>query len=132
MTEINEVKEPTTEVTETPTKEELIKRYADIWQLSTNEAIEQVGAETVDEVLKNIEAKTLEKIHSLQPPLNRAQRRARAKKLGKSGVSQASTITDMATKLNYIDLIQRLRELNKKKEQMKNEDSNENNGSISD
>ena len=47
---------------------------------------------------------------------NRAQRRAFAKKLGKSGRAKMGTISETAKKLNYINLIQQLRELNEKKE----------------
>ncbi len=48
------------------------------------------------------------------PPMNRAQRRALAKKMGKKGREQLGAIGNTAQKLNYIDLIQKLRELNKK------------------
>ena len=121
--EINEVKEPTTQITETPTKEELIKRYADIQKITLEEANEQVGADTVEEVLKRIEAKTLEKIRATQPPMNRAQRRALKKKLGAKKYAEmvanngdeVSAITETAKKLNYIDLIQKLRKLNEEK-----------------
>ena len=123
MNEINEVKEPTTQITETPTKEELIKRYADIQKITLEEANEQVGADTVEEVLKRIEAKTLEKIRATQPPMNRAQRRALKKKLGAKKYAEmvanngdeVSAITETAKKLNYIDLIQKLRKLNEEK-----------------
>ena len=47
---------------------------------------------------------------------NRAQRRAFAKKLGKSGRAKMGTISETAKKLNYISLIQKLRELNEQKE----------------
>lgn len=47
---------------------------------------------------------------------NRAERRAFAKKLGKSGRANMGTISETAKKLNYINLIQQLRELNEKKE----------------
>ena len=123
MNEINEVKEPTTQITETPTKEELIKRYADIQKITLEEANEQVDADTVEEVLKRIEAKTLEKIRATQPPMNRAQRRALKKKLGAKKYAEmvanngdeVSAITETAKKLNYIDLIQKLRKLNEEK-----------------
>ena len=124
MTEVNEVKEPTTEITETPTKEELIKRYAEIQKITEQEANEQVGANTVEEVLKNIENKTLEKIRSQQPPMNRAQRRALRKKVGAKKYAEmvsengdvVTAVTETAKKLNYIDLIQKLRKLNEEKE----------------
>lgn len=48
--------------------------------------------------------------------LNRAQRRALAKKAGKRGRAQLDAIGETAKKLDYIDLIQKLRQLNDKKE----------------
>lgn len=54
------------------------------------------------------------------PHLNRAQRRALAKKAGKKGREQLGTISETARKLNYISLIQKLRELNEKKENEEN------------
>lgn len=57
------------------------------------------------------------------PKMNRAQRRTFAKKLGKRGRAQADTISETAKKLNYIELIQKLRELNNKKKEV---DNNEN------
>lgn len=124
MSEINEVKEPTTEITEAPTKEELIKRYADIQKITLEEANEQVGADTIEEVLKRIEEKTLEKIRATQPPMNRAQRRALKKKLGAKKYAEmvadsgdaVGAVAETAKKLNYIDLIQKLRKLNEEKE----------------
>lgn len=121
---INEVKEPTTEVTETPTKEELIKRYATIQQITEQEANEQVGAETVEEVLKKIQDKTIEKINSTRVPMNRAQRRALKKKVGAKKYAEmvansgdvVTAVSETAQKLNYIDLIQKLRKLNEEKE----------------
>lgn len=56
-------------------------------------------------------------------PRNRAERRALAKKMGKKGREQLGTISETARKLNYIDLIQKLREMNKEKE---NEDTTQN------
>ena len=129
MSEINEVKEPTTEITETPTKEELVKRFAEIQNISIEEAEKWVGAETTEEVLANIQEKTLEKIRSTQPPMNRAQRRALKKKLGSKKYAEmiaesgdtVGAVSETAKKLNYIDLIQKLRALNEKKEKEKNE-----------
>ena len=57
-------------------------------------------------------------------PRNRAERRALAKKMGKKGRAQMDLITETAEKLNYIDLIQRLRELNVKKEMEDNGNGN--------
>ena len=120
MNEINE------EVRETPllTKEELIQRFAEVQKISKEEANEQIGAESVEEVLKNIENKTLEKIRENQPPMNRAQRRALKKKVGAKKYAEMmadqndtiGVVSETATKLNYIDLIQKLRKLNEEKE----------------
>ena len=131
MSEINEVKEPTTGINELPTKKELIERFAEVQQISKEEAESQVGADTVEEILKKIEDKTLEKIRASQPPMNRAQRRALKKKLGAKKYAEmiaengdeVSAVTETAQKLNYIDLIQKLRKLNEQK-------ANENNGNL--
>ena len=123
-TEINEVKEPTTEINEKLTKEELIERYAKIQQISIEEAEEQVGAPTEEEILKKIEQKTIEKINSTRVPMNRAQRRALRKKVGAKkyaemvaeGGDVVGAVSETAKKLNYIDLIQKLRKLNEENE----------------
>ena len=47
---------------------------------------------------------------------NRAERRKFAKKLGKSGRAKIGTISETAKKLTYVNLIQKLRELNEQKE----------------
>lgn len=123
MNEINEVKDPTVEVNEKPTKKDLLERYAKIQKISIEEAEQDVGADTVEEILKNIEQKTLEHIREKQPPMNRAQRRALKKKMGAKkyaefvGDGDATTvISETAAKLNYIDLIQKLRKLNEENE----------------
>lgn len=110
------------------TNDELIERYADINNLTLEEAYNEIGAPTAEEILKNIEEKTLEKIRESQPPMNRAQRRALKKKVGAKKYAEmvasgevVETIADTAKKLNYIRLIQNLRELNEKK-QKENED----------
>ena len=130
-----EVKEPITEIDEKPTTEEVIKRYAEIHQISIEEAQSQVGANTIDEILKNIQDKTLEKIRSQQLPMNRAQRRALKKKMGAKKYAEMAaeggdvmeTVSETAKKLNYIDLIQKLRKLNEEKE---NEDYGDSGDSI--
>ena len=122
-TEINEVKEPTTEINEKLTKEELIERYAKIQQISIEQAQEEVGAPTEEEILKKIEQKTIEKINSTRVPMNRAQRRALKKKVGAKKYAEMVTdsgdvvgaVSETARKLNYIDLIQKLRKLNEEK-----------------
>lgn len=53
---------------------------------------------------------------NITPKFNRAQRRALAKKAGKKGRTQLNTITETAKKIDYIDLIEKLRDLNKKRE----------------
>lgn len=72
------------------------------------------NAKTIEEVTKEVAASA-----SVEPRrhMNRAQRRAAAKRVGKKGRAQIDAVTETATKLNYIDLIQKLRELNKKKEE---------------
>lgn len=51
------------------------------------------------------------------PKLNRAQRRAIMKKVGKKNYSeQSNAIGETARKLNYIDLIQKIRKMNEEKE----------------
>ena len=124
-TETNEVKEPTTEINEKLTKEELIERYAKIQQISIEQAREEIGAPTEEEILKKIEDKTIEKINSTRVPMNRAQRRALKKKVGAKKYAEmvaesgdvTTAISQTAQKLNYIDLIQKLRKLNKEKEE---------------
>ena len=112
------------EVKEELTSEELIKRYAEIQKISIEEAKGQVGADTPEEVLKKIQDKTIEKINSTRVPMNRAQRRALKKKVGAKKYAQmvtesgdvVSAVSETAKKLNYIDLIQKLRKLNEEKE----------------
>ena len=106
------------------TRQELIERYATIHKISYEEAELQVGAPTEEEILKKIEKKTLEKIRSTQVPMNRAQRRALKKKVGAKKYAEmvaesgdvTSVISETAAKLNYVDLIQKLRKLNAEKE----------------
>lgn len=67
--------------------------------------------EIVEETTSAIESKVN------QPQFhNRAERRRFAKKLGKSGRAKMGTISETAKKLTYINLIQKLRELNEEKE----------------
>ena len=123
---------PTEEVQEEIQKalscEDLIKRYSEIHQISIEEAQSQVGADTIDKVLKNIQDKTLEKIRSQQLPMNRAQRRALKKKVGAKKYAEMAAeggdvmeaVSETAKRLNYIDLIQKLRKLNEEKEKEEN------------
>lgn len=124
MNEINEIKEPITEINEHLSCEELIERYATIQQISIEQAREEVGAPTEEEILKKIEQKTIEKINSTRVPMNRAQRRALRKKVGAKKYAEMVTesgdvvgaVSETAKKLNYIDLIQKLRKLNEENE----------------
>ena len=84
-----------------------------------NEEIFVTGLTTEHDNLESIEAETTAAIENKSQELqfhNRAQRRAFAKKLGKSGRAKMGTISETAKKLNYISLIQKLRELNEQKE----------------
>ena len=125
MSEINEIKEPVEEINEKPSIDELIERFAKIHDISIEEAREQVGADTEEEVLKKIQDKTIEKINSTRVPMNRAQRRALKKKVGAKryaelvaeGGDVVGAVSETAKKLNYIDLIQKLRKLNEEKKE---------------
>ena len=123
MSEVNEIKEPTSEINQHLSCDELIERYATIQQISIEQAREEVGAPTEEEILKKIQDKTIEKINSTRVPMNRAQRRALKKKVGAKkyaemvaeGGDVVSAVSETAKKLNYIDLIQKLRKLNEEK-----------------
>ena len=117
--------------------DEIIERYAQIQKISIEQAKEEIGADTTEKILKNIEQKTLDKIHEKMPVMNRAQRRAMKKKVGAKKYAEmmaqnndpTAVITEAAKKLNYIDLIQKLRKLNKEKEE-NGETIIENDGSV--
>ena len=108
-----------------PTRQELIERYAAIQGISYEESELQVGAPTEEEILKKIQDKTIEKINSTRVPMNRAQRRALKKTVGAKKYAEmvadsgdvVTAISETAQKLNYVDLIQKLRKLNKEKEE---------------
>ena len=122
--EVNEVNEPTEEINERLSREELIERYAQIQKISIEQAKEEIDAPTEEEILKNIQDKTIEKINSTRVPMNRAQRRALKKKVGAKKYAEmvadsgdvVSAVSETAQKLNYIDLIQKLRKLNEENE----------------
>lgn len=107
---------------------QLIERFAEIQGITYEEAEEKISASTDEEILKNIERITLEAIKAKNAlPLNRAQRRALKKKSGKhNNAATSEIIADTAKKLEYIDLIQKLRALNEKnaKENENNETAN--------
>lgn len=135
MSEINEVIEPSTEVNEKLSIDEIIERFAQIQNISKEEAKNLIGADTEFEVLKKINDYTIEKIRSKQPKLNRAQRRALKKKVGQQKYAEMiansgdeiAMINETAEKLNYIDLIQKLRKLNAEKEKENGETVTEDN-----
>lgn len=106
----------------------LIERFAEIQGISYEEAEKQIGAETDEEILANIQAVTTQMIiQKSQVKLNRAQRRALAKKTHNPTMKNQNAIdaiADTTTKLNYIDLIQKLRKLNEKKEKEENDAAN--------
>lgn len=98
---------------------ELIKRFAEVQGVQYEEAEKLVGADSDEEIMNKITNFTVEKING-GVTLNRAQRRALAKKNKgkKKKVPFGNPITEInetAAKLNYIDLIQKLRALNEKK-----------------
>ena len=71
--------------------------------------------DNIDAIVEETTSAIEDKTNQLQFH-NRAQRRAFAKKLGKSGRAKMGTISETAKKLNYIDLIEKLRKLNEEKE----------------
>lgn len=105
-----------------------IERFAEIQGITYEEAEQQVGAETDEEILANIQKVTTEIItEKAKVKLNREQRRRLQKQLGKKkfqelygeegeGENAKETISELTKKLDYIDLIQKLRALNEKNE----------------
>ena len=71
--------------------------------------------------INNITSAVSSQIEAAAKPRNRKERRALRKRLGKKGREQQDIITDTARKLNYIDLIQRLRKMNEEKENEEDE-----------
>lgn len=119
----------------TLTVDELVARFALIQNISKEEAREKVGADTPEETLKKIQDFTIEKINSTRVPMNRAQRRALKKKVGAKKYAEmvadsgdvVEAVSETAKKLNYIDLIQKLKKLNEEKEKENGEAITENN-----
>ena len=132
---MDELEEQNSEINEKPSRDELVQRYAKIQNITIEQAEQEVGAPTDYEVLKNIEEKTLEKIRNTRVPMNRAQRRALKKKVGAKKYAEmvangdvVEAVSETAKKLNYKDLIQKLRKLNEEKENNNNgETTTENN-----
>lgn len=76
---------------------------------------EVLATNNIEEIVEETTSAVENKVNQLQFH-NRAERRAFAKKLGKTGRAQFNSINETAKKLNYIDLIQKLRKLNNEKE----------------
>lgn len=87
--------------------------------MNNNEEVFVTGLTTDQDNIEEIVEETTSAIENKvnQPQFhNRAERRKFAKKLGKSGRAKMGTISETAKKLTYINLIQKLRELNEEKE----------------
>ena len=108
------------------TPKELLERFAQVQKMSYEEAEKVVGGDTAEIILNNIKHFTAVQIRERNMPKNRQQRRAMAKKFG-VGMEKWDLAAEYAVKLNYIDLIQRMRKLNNKKENEENEDATKDN-----
>ena len=98
--------------------------------MNNNEEIFATGLTTDQDNIEEIVEETTSAIENKSEQLqfhNRAQRRAFAKKLGKSGRAKMGTISETAKKLTYINLIEKLRKLNEEKENENYETTTENN-----
>ena len=109
----------------------LIKQLAAKTNISEEEAERQLtealnDPEHLNKIQEQINEDMQRRIENSRP-MNREQRRRLMKKAGKAGRKQMSTINNAALKLNYAQLIQDLRELNKKKENENYEDAIEDN-----
>lgn len=87
--------------------------------MSDQEILEATSPERITEIETQIATEIENRASGHH--MNRAQRRAFERKLGRKGRQNRDIITETARKIDYIDLIQRLRELNKKKENEKDE-----------
>ena len=98
--------------------------------MNNNEEIFATGLTTdqdnIEEIVEETTSAIEDKTNQLQFH-NRAQRRAFAKKLGKSGRAKMGTISETAKKLTYVNLIEKLRKLNEEKENENYETTTENN-----
>ena len=89
--------------------------------------------QSINQIIQNFEDQGLTKVEATDA-MNRAQRRALKKKVGAKKYAEmvangdvVETISETAKKLNYIDLIQKLRKLNEEKENDNGETTTENN-----
>ena len=105
------------------TLEQIKERFAQINGISAEEAEQQLGsAKDADEALEIIKQFTLKKYRE-EHPLNRKQRRALAKK----SKNKAESIQQAVEKIGYINLIEKFRALNEKREKEQKEETNQNN-----
>ena len=104
------------------TPQELIKRFAEVQQISEDTAAEQIGGKTAEEILENIKNYTAKQIDA-KFVFNRKQKR-KLKKNKKLRAKQEA-IMDTTKKLTYIKLIEGLRKLNEKRENEDYENANE-------
>ena len=120
----------TDQINDKPTLEQVKKRFSEVTGLTPEEVEKEIGAATEEEVLRNIQEYTRKQIQARMPTMNRAQRRALAKKQGKKTLSKTATdaIAETTKKINYIDLIQKIQALNKKREEEGETYENENEG----
>ena len=98
----------------------LIERFAEVQGITYEEAAELINGENDEEIMDNIMNFTKSLISARIAKFNRKERRALRKKLGKQHMTEAELISETATKLNYIDLIQKLKNLNEEKEKENN------------
>ena len=109
-------------------KKEIITRFAQLYDLSYDDAVALVDDETEEGMMNKITSYIAQQIKSKNKiVLNRKQKRKLMKKAGKQGRDQLNTISDTSTKFGYIDLIQKLRKLNEQKEKEENDNAIENN-----
>jgi len=107
--------------------EEIIDRFAAIHNMSREDAMDRlkvVSTSSPTYTLSRIEKYTVDKINSKRVTMNREQRRALKKKVGAKKYAEmiaeegdtVEVIVETAKKLNYIDLIQKLKKINEENE----------------
>lgn len=89
-------------------------------------SVEAITDNELDNVTTTVTSQIAEAANTYRS-MNREQRRMVKKKMGKKGRENVDLISDTARKLNYVDLIQKLRKLNKEKENENYENSNQDN-----
>ena len=85
--------------------------------INTNTNTDEEQYPNVEELVQQFK----EQVNGAPAPLNRAQRRALAKKAGKKGRANANLISDTARKMDMAYLIQEIRKLNEKNNKGENE-----------